>query len=159
MTHTTTPSFRKARPAPNSSTGGWALWMPLRIHRMGTSRAKHRKEAMEVPGAQEAMAGGLHGRGLVPRPGHSSRNPSTPKKMSMGHLGVSGARHRNRTHSNKTVYRTIQTGQNNPQEQEALLGRDWKLRSLQSMTWSQGPSPGCLRNRSHIYDRRGRRHL
>ncbi len=151
MTHDNSHS-RKARPAPNSSTGkgGWALW---------TSRARHRKEATEVPGAQEAMAGGLHGRGLVPRPGHSSRNPSTPQKMSMGHLGVSGARHRNRTHSNKTVYRTIQTGQDNPQEQEALLGRARKLRSLQGMTWSQEPSSGCLRNRSHIYDRRGRRLL
>ncbi len=45
------------------------------------------QEAMEVQGAQEAMAGGLHGRGLVPRPGHSSRNPSTPKKISLGKLG------------------------------------------------------------------------
>ncbi len=96
----------------------------------------------------------------------SSLGPATPagtllppQKMSMGHLGVSGARHRNRTHSNKTVYRTIQTGQNNPQEQEALLGRARKLRSQQGMTWSQEPSPGYLRNRSHIYDRRGRRHL
>ncbi len=30
----------------------------------------------------------FHGRGLVPRPGHSSRNPSTPpKKNSLGKLG------------------------------------------------------------------------
>ncbi len=30
----------------------------------------------------------FHGRGLVPRPGHSSRNPSTPpKKISLGKLG------------------------------------------------------------------------
>ncbi len=47
-----------------------------------------------MPGAQEAMAGGLRGRDLIPRPGHSSRNPSTPppppppqKKNSLGHLG------------------------------------------------------------------------
>ncbi len=74
-------------------------------HRAGTSRAEQTneamaelgaleamavqgaQEAMEVQGAQEAMAGGLHGRGLVPRPGHSSRNPSTPKKISLGKLG------------------------------------------------------------------------
>ncbi len=128
-----------------------------RIHRTGTSRAEHRKEA----GAQEAMAGGLHGRGLVPQPGHSSRNPSTPPNfngVSRGYQEPSGARHknRNRTHSNKTIYRTRQTGQDNPQEQEALLGRARKLRSLQGMTWSQGPSPGCLRNRFHFNDRRGR---
>ncbi len=60
-----------------------------RIHWTGTSRAEHGKEAMAVPGAQEAMAGGLRGRGLIPPPGHSSRNPSTPpqKKKSLGHLG------------------------------------------------------------------------
>ncbi len=132
-----------------------------RIHRTGTSRAECRKEAIAVPGAQEAMAGGLRGRGLVPQPGHSSRNPSTPSQnfhgASRGYQEPSGARHRNRTHSNKTVYRKIQTGQDNPQEQEALLGRARKLRSLQGMTWSQGPSPGCLRNRFHFYYRRGRR--
>ncbi len=49
-------------------------------HRTGTSRAEQTTEAIAVQGAQEAMAGGLHGRGLVPRPGHSSRNPSTPPK-------------------------------------------------------------------------------
>ncbi len=47
-------------------------------HRTGTSRAEQTMETMAVQGAQEAMAGGLRGRGLVPRPGHSSRNPSTP---------------------------------------------------------------------------------
>ncbi len=75
-------------------------------HRTGTSRAEQitetmvelgaleamavqgAQEAMAVQGAQEAMAGGLHGRGHVPRPGHSSRNPSTPpKKKSLGKLG------------------------------------------------------------------------
>ncbi len=61
-------------------------------HRTGTSRAEQTMETMAVQGAQEAMAGGLRGRGLVPRPGHSSRNPSTPPpKISMGQLGVSGA--------------------------------------------------------------------
>ncbi len=38
------------------------------------------QEAKAVQGAQEAKAGGLRGCGLVPRPGHSSRNPSTPQK-------------------------------------------------------------------------------
>ncbi len=80
-----------------------------RIHRTGTSRAEYIKEAMALPGAQEAMAGVLHGRGLVPQPGHSSRNPSTPPNfngVSRGYKEPSGARHknRNRTHSNKTVY-------------------------------------------------------
>ncbi len=44
------------------------------------------QEAMAVQGAQEAMAGGLHGRGLLPRPGHSSRNPSTPQKKFPGEV-------------------------------------------------------------------------
>ncbi len=49
-----------------------------------------------------------------PRPVSSSQNPSTPpKKNSMGHQEHSGARHRNRTHSNTTVYRTRQTVQDN----------------------------------------------
>ncbi len=56
------------------------------------------QEAMAVQGAQEAMAGGLHGRGLVPRPGHSSRNPSTPQKkfhgLFRGYQEPSGARQR-----------------------------------------------------------------
>ncbi len=128
------------------------------IHQTGNSRAEHGKEAMVVPGAQETMAGGLRGRGLISRPGHFSRNPSTPtpqkkKNYSLGHQEPSGARHRNRTHSNKTVYRTRQTGQDNPQEQEALLGRARKLRSMLAMTWSQGPSQGCFRNRFYLYDR------
>ncbi len=68
-----------------------------RIHWTGTSRAEHGKEAMAVPGAQEAMAGGLHGRDLIPRPGHSSRNPSTPpKKKFPGASRGYQARHRNR---------------------------------------------------------------
>ncbi len=98
-----------------------------------------------------------------PHPGHSSRNPSTSPQIfpgaSRGYQEPTGARHRNRnrTHSNMTVYRTRQTGQEYPQEQEALLGRARKLRSILAMTWSQGPSQGCLRNRFHLYDRRGRR--
>ncbi len=43
-------------------------------------------------GSSEAMAGGLRGRGLISRPGHFSRNPSTPTPPkniynSLGHLG------------------------------------------------------------------------
>ncbi len=55
------------------------------------------QEAMAVQGAQEAIAGGLRGRGLVPRPGHSSRNPSTPQKKfhgaARGYQEPSGAKH------------------------------------------------------------------
>ncbi len=63
----------------------WALEAPQdrhgQEHRTGTSRAEQTKEAMAELGALAAMAGGLHGRGLIPRPGHSSRNPSTPPKQ------------------------------------------------------------------------------
>ncbi len=86
-------------------------------------------EAMAVQGAQEAMAGGPCGRGLVPRPGHSSRNPSTPPKKFPGEVRgyqePSGAR-RTGQDRNRTAHRAKQTGtgqgQDNPQEQEALLG-------------------------------------
>ncbi len=40
------------------------------------------QEAMAVQGAQEAMAGGLSW--PWPRPGHSSWNPSIPKKFPWG---------------------------------------------------------------------------
>ncbi len=39
-----------------------------------------RSEAKAEQGDLEAMAGSLRGRGLVPRPGHYNRNPSTPRK-------------------------------------------------------------------------------
>ncbi len=38
-------------------------------------------EAMAVLGALEAMADGHQGLGLIPRPGHSSRNPSTHRTV------------------------------------------------------------------------------
>ncbi len=41
------------------------------------------QEAMVVQGAQDAMAGLVF---LVPRPGHSSRNPSTPQKNFPGEV-------------------------------------------------------------------------
>ncbi len=89
-------------------------------------------EATAVQGAQEAMAGGLV---LVPRPGHSSRNPSTPQKNFPGEVRgyqePSGVRHTgtNRTgqesppgldKQDKTGPPTLE--QDSPQEQEALLG-------------------------------------
>ncbi len=98
------------------------------------------QEAMAVQRAQEAMAGGLRGRGLVLRPGHSSRNPSTPPKnfhgAARGYQEPSGARHRNRTGQDRTgkPSRARQTGQDIPQEQEALLGCSRKLRLPLGMT-------------------------
>ncbi len=50
-----------------------------RIHRTGTSRAEHGKEAMVVPGVQEAMAGGLRGRGLIPATPAGTLLPPHPK--------------------------------------------------------------------------------
>ncbi len=94
-----------------------------------------------------------------PRPVSSSQNPSTPpKKIPWGIRSTPGldtetghTRTQQSTGQDR-LYRTT-----NPQEQEALLGRARKLRSLQGMTWSQGPSPGCLRNRFQFNDRRGPR--
>ncbi len=49
-------------------------------------RNRQTKETMAVQGAQEAMAGGHSW--PWPRPGHSSRNPSTlPPQISLGKLG------------------------------------------------------------------------
>jgi len=123
-----------------------------RIHRTGTSRAEQGKGAMAVPGAQETMASSL---GPATPAGTLLPPPKNVPGASRGYQEPSGARHRNwnMTHSNKTIYRTRHTGQDNPQEQEALLGRARKLRSILAMTWSQGPSQGCLRNRFHLYDR------
>ncbi len=70
-------------------------------HRTGTSRAEQITEAGSSGGhggAGSSEGHGrckelrrpwqvvFHGRGLVPRPGNSSRNPSTPKKISLGKL-------------------------------------------------------------------------
>ncbi len=55
-------------------------------HRTGTSRAEQTTETMAVQGAQEAMAGGPRGRGLVPlgpAPTAGTLLPS-PKKNSLG---------------------------------------------------------------------------
>ncbi len=98
------------------------------------------------PSHGSAGSSGGHGRWFPwPRPGSFSQNPSTPPKInSMEHQEPSGARHTRTQQSTgqDRLYRTT-----NPQEQEALLGRARLPRSLQGMTWSQGPSPGCLRNR------------
>ncbi len=73
-------------------------------------------KAMAEPGAQEAMAGGSRGRGLVPWPGHSSRNPSNPPQKKFhgaarGNQEPSGARHRNRTGQESPPGLNTQTGQ------------------------------------------------
>ncbi len=105
-------------------------------------------EAMVELGAQEAMAGGLHGRGLVPRPGHSSRNPSTPPKkfpgVVRGYQEPSGAKQTGQ-------YKTGQDSPPGPDRQDRTRhptgtgsppGRARKLRLLLGMTRSQGPSQG-----------------
>ncbi len=110
-------------------------------------------EAMAELGAPKAMAGArssgghggagssgghggagssvvFHGRGLVPRPGHSSRNPSTPpKKNSLGKLGgIRSPLGLDRQDSTWTGQgQDSPPGLNRqeqdiPQEQEALLG-------------------------------------
>ncbi len=105
------------------------------------------QEAMAVLGAQEAMAGAgssgghgrcrelrrpwqvvFHGRGLVPRPGHFSRNPSTPPQKKIpgevrGYQEPSGAGHTEQYMTGQErPSGARQTGQDSPQEQEALLG-------------------------------------
>ncbi len=73
------------------------------------------------------MAGGLRGHGLVPRPGHYSRDLSIPQKKIHGAAnGVSG------------VLRGC------PQEQGALTGQAWKLRLLRGMTRLESAAAGGL---------------
>ncbi len=50
----------------------------------GPPERNRQTEAKAELGALEAMAGGLRGRGLVPRPSHYSQNPSTPPKKIHG---------------------------------------------------------------------------
>ncbi len=145
MTHTT----RR-----NSSTreGGWALWMPLRTHmnriqdgglQSGTDRS-------------EAMAGSLHCLSLCSLgPATTAGIPLLPAKKSMGQLGV--------IRSPPGLNTQDRTGQ----EQEALLGKAWKLRLLLCMMRSQGPlqdpsatsSPSATRRpltSLRVYNRQGK---
>ncbi len=85
------------------------------------------QEAMVVQGAQEAMAGGLRGPWpQSPRPGPYSRNPFTPQKKfhgaARGYQEPSGAGHITVHDMTGQDSRARQTGQDIPQEPEALLG-------------------------------------
>ncbi len=96
-------------------------------------------------GALEAMAGGLRGRGLVPRPGHSSRNPSTPQKKfhgaARGYQEPLGAKQTGtRQDSPPGLDKQDKTGP--PTGTGSPPGLAWKLRLLLGMTRSQGPSQG-----------------
>ncbi len=111
-----------------------ALEAPQDRHKTGTQdgdlqSGTDRTEAPAEQGALETMAGSL--RGLIPWPGHSSQNPSTPPHnffFPWGSWGVSGAlwgqTKRNKTGQPSGARQTGQdkTGQDSPQEQEALLG-------------------------------------
>ncbi len=98
--------------------------------------------------SQEAMAGGPSWSWpRSPRPGHYSRNlttPPPPKKKSMGSYGYqepSGAK---------------QTGTGQPQEQEALLGLSSEAEASYGQDEESGALTGSLSNRFHFCDRRGR---
>ncbi len=91
------------------------------------------QEAMAVQGAQEAMAGGPCGRGLGPLgPAPTAGTLLPPKKISLGKLGgirsPPGLNRQDRTALQGQTDRTgqpsraRQTGQDSPQEQEALQG-------------------------------------
>ncbi len=76
---------------------------------------------------------------------HSSRHHTTPPKRnpwgSYGYQEPSGAR---------------QTGQDSPQEQEALLGLSSYAEASFGHDGESGALPGSLSNRLHFSDRRGR---
>ncbi len=98
-------------------------------------------EAMTVQGAQEAMAGGLSW--PWPRPGHSSRNPSTPPKKFPGEVRgyqePSGARQTGQ-------YRTALRGQTDRTRHPTGTGSPPGLFSEAEASfgilWHQGPSQG-----------------
>ncbi len=95
----------------------------------------------------------FHGRGLIPRPGHSSRNPSTPPKnfpgVVRGYQEPSGAR---QTGTGQSILE-----QDTPQEQEALRGQSSEAEASSGHDMTSGALTGSLSNRFHICDRRGRR--
>ncbi len=87
------------------------------------------------------------GLGLFPRPGHSSRNPSTPPpQISLGKSGgirnPPGLDTQNSTRQDRKALRgqTDRTGQ--PTGTGSPPGLAWKLRLPLGMTRSQGPSQG-----------------
>ncbi len=85
------------------------------------------QEAMAELGALEAMADGLRGPWpRSPRPGPYSRNPFYPPQKNFpgevrGYQEPSGARHTEQ-YMTRQDSRARQTGQDIPQEPEALLG-------------------------------------
>ncbi len=82
----------------------------------------------------------FHGHGLLPRPGHSSRNPSTPPKISLGKLGgIRSPPGLDRQDSTGQPSGARQTGQDIPQEQEALLGELGSWGFLWAWRWVRGP--------------------
>ncbi len=99
----------------------------------------------------------FHGRGLFPRPGHSSRNPSTPKKKFpaevRGYQEPSGARQTGQ-------YMTWQENPPGPDEQDRTFHRNQKpsWAGLEAEASSghdeeSGALTGSLSNRFHINDR------
>ncbi len=97
-------------------------------HRTGTSRAEQTTEAMAELGALETMAGGHSW--LWPRPSARPLQPEPfypPQKNSLGKLGgirsPSGLDTQNKYMTGQErPSRARQTGQDIPQEPEALLG-------------------------------------
>ncbi len=90
----------------------------------------------------------FHGRGLVPRPGHSSRNPFTPpkKKKFLGEVrGIRSPLGLDKQDSTWQDRKTLQ-GQTNrtghPTGTRSPTGLAWKRRLPLGMTRSQGPLQG-----------------
>ncbi len=103
----------------------------------------------------------IHGRGLVPRPGHSSRNPSTPPPNFPGEVRgyqePSGAKQTGQ-------YKTRQESPPGPDRQDRTAHRNQKpsWAGLEAEASSghdeeSGALTGSLSNRFHFGDRGGRR--
>ncbi len=101
----------------------------------------------------------FRGRGLVPRPGHSSRNPSTPPPpqtfhgVARGYQEPSGARQTGQ-------YMTRQENPPGPDKQDRTSHRNQKpswagleAEASSGHDMTSGALTGSLSNRFHIYDR------
>ncbi len=111
--HTTTPSFWKARPAPNSSTGegGWALWLQSKTQKGGHggagSSGGHGRWSSWLwprPSAQPLQPEhfypqkNVHGasRGIRSPPGLDTETGHTRTRQSTGQYRLDRITHRNR---------------------------------------------------------------
>ncbi len=126
---------------------------------MQTRQDRARQGRQETPGVMsrpDKIKLKRHGHGLVPRPGHSSRNPSTPKKKFPGEVrGYQEPSRARQTGQYRTGQpsRDKQTGTGQPTGTGSPPGQSSEAEASSGHDMTSGALTGSLSNRFHVHDK------